>query len=251
MTNLNVVLPADEPALLVHAYLDGELDPANALMVGRQIAADPRLAAELAQTKALREALRDRLPRKTLPPHLLSRVEAAVGLKRPPQRLSWHALAAAAVFAMALGSGSTWFVLHQPASDRIAEAIVDGHIRGLMASPTDVTSSERHTVKPWFNGRIPEAPRVVDLAGEGFPLIGARVDVIGAAPVATLVYGRRKHIISLSAVPDASSGEGAPVPSSTKGYNLVSWRENGISYWAISDLAIGELQAFVRLFKTA
>ena len=174
MTNLNVVLPADEPALLVHAYLDGELDPANALMVGRQIAADPRLAAELAQTKALREALRDRLPRKTLPPHLLSRVEAAVGLKRPSQRLSWHALAAAAVFAMALGSGSTWFVLHQPASDRVAEAIVDGHIRGLMASPTDVTSSERHTVKPWFNGRIPEAPRVVDLAGEGFPLIGAR-----------------------------------------------------------------------------
>ena len=251
MTNLNVAPPADEPALLVHAYLDDELDPANALVVGRQIAADPRLAAELAQTKALREALRDRLPRKTLPSHLLSRVEAAIGLKRPSQRLSWHAMAAAAVLALALGSGSTWFVLHQPASDRIAEAIVDGHIRGLMASPTDVASSERHIVKPWFNGRIPEAPRVIDLAGEGFPLLGARVDVIGATPVATLVYGRRKHIISLSAVPDASPGEGAPVPRSTKGYNLVSWRENGISYWAISDLAIGELQAFVRLFKTA
>jgi anti-sigma factor RsiW len=179
MTNLSVSRPPDDRALLVHAYVDGELDPANALAVGRQIAADPVLAAELARAQALREVLRDGLPRKALPPHLLPRIEAALGLKsvrlkRPQYRQSWQALAAAAVVALALGSGSTWFVLHQPASDRIAEAIVDDHIRGLIAGPTDVKSSERHIVKPWFNGRIPQAPRVVDLAGEGFPLIGAR-----------------------------------------------------------------------------
>ena len=256
MTNLSVSRPPDDRALLVHAYVDGELDPANALAVGRQIAADPVLAAELARAQALREVLRDRLPRKALPPHLLPRIEAAlglksVGLKRPQYRQSWQALAAAAVVALALGSGSTWFVLHQPASDRIAEAIVDDHIRGLIAGPTDVKSSERHTVKPWFNGRIPQSPRVVDLAGEGFPLIGARVDVVGATPVATLVYGRRLHVISLSAVPDAAAGEGAPVPVSTKGYNLVSWSDNGIRYYAVSDLALAELQTFVRLFKAA
>jgi anti-sigma factor RsiW len=245
MTDLSVPRSPDDRALLVHAYVDGELDPANALAVGRQIAADPVLAAELARAQALREVLRDRLPRKALPPHLLPRIEAAVGLK------SWHALAAAAVVALALGSGSTWFVLHQPASDRIAEAIVDDHIRGLIAGPTDVKSSERHIVKPWFSGRIPQSPRVVDLAGEGFPLIGARVDVLGTTPVATLVYGRRLHVISLSAVPDAAAGEGAPVPVSTKGYNLVSWSENGVRYYAISDLALGELQTFVRLFKAA
>jgi anti-sigma factor RsiW len=95
MTSLSVSRPPDDRALLVHAYVDGELDPANALAVGRQIAADPVLAAELARAQALREVLRDRLPRKALPPHLLPRIEAAlglksVGLKRPPYRQSWR-----------------------------------------------------------------------------------------------------------------------------------------------------------------
>jgi anti-sigma factor RsiW len=77
------------------------------------------------------------------------------------------------------------------------------------------------------------------------------VDVVGTTPVATLVYGRRLHVISLSAVPDAAAGEAAPVPVSTKGYNLVSWSDNGVKYYAVSDLALAELQTFVRLFKAA
>jgi len=106
-------------------------------------------------------------------------------------------------------------------------------------------------VKPWFNGRIPQAPRVIDLAPEGFPLIGARVDVIDNTPVPTLVYGRRLHIISLSAIPDEGRGDGAAARRSINGYNVLSWRENGVSYWAVSDLGVGELETFAQLFRKA
>jgi anti-sigma factor RsiW len=239
-------------ALLVHAYSDGELDPANALAVGRQIAADPLLAAELAHINALRRILRERLARPTPPPGLLSRIERAVGLVHARIRPSWRALAASLLLAVALGSGSTWFVLRQGANDRTTEAAVDAHVRGLMAArPTDIESGERHTVKPWFNGRIPQAPRVVNLTQEGFPLLGARIDVIGAAPVPTLVYGRRRHIISLSAIPDTARGEGAAAPRSLNGYNVVTWHDNGIGYRAISDLAAPELEKFANLFRSA
>ena len=129
---------------------------------------------------------------------------------------------------------------------------MDSHVRALMApQPTDVTSSERHTVRPWFNGRIPQSPQVVDLTKEGFPLVGGRVDVIETCPVPTLVYGRRLHLISLSAVLSASSPQGLSVRRSIRGYNLVNWSEDGVDYWAASDLSAGELETFARLFRSA
>ena len=165
---------------------------------------------------------------------------------------SWRALAASGVFAMALASGSTWVALRPVSGDRIAEAVVDSHVRALMApQPTDVTSSERHTVKPWFNGRIPQSPQVVDLTKEGFPLVGGRVDVIETCPVPTLVYGRRLHLISLSAVLSASTPHGLSVRRSIRGYNVVDWSEDGVDHWAASDLGAGELETFARLFRSA
>jgi anti-sigma factor RsiW len=102
----------------------------------------------------------------------------------------------------------------------------------MAPQPTDVTSSERHTVKPWFNSRIPQSPQVVDLTKEGFPLVGGRVDVVDTTPVATLVYGRRLHLISLSAVPSARGYQEVSVRKSIRGYNLVNWSEDGVDYWA-------------------
>jgi anti-sigma factor RsiW len=123
-------------------------------------------------------------------------------------------------------------------------------MRGLMApQPVDVGSSDRHTVKPWFNGRIPEAPRVVDLASEGFPLVGGRVDVIGRTPVPTLVYRRRQHLISLSEAP--ASGTAAMPPGQIAGYNIVSWTDSGVTYWAVSDVAAVDLNAFEKAFRAA
>jgi anti-sigma factor RsiW len=253
MTNAQgTATPMDEPSLLVHAYLDGELDPANSLAIARQIAADPALGAEVERIQALRQAARETLPRESLPPHLRSRIEAAIGRRGPQVHPTWRALAASVVLAMALASGSTWIALRPVSGDHIAEAVVDGHMRALMAQqPTDVTSSERHTVKPWFNGRIPQSPQVVDLTKEGFPLIGGRIDVIDTTPAATLVYGRRLHLISLSAVPSARGYQEVSVRKSIRGYNLVNWSQDGVDYWAASDLNPAELETFARLFQSA
>src|SRR5215470_13481367 len=163
--------------LLVHAYVDDELDPAHTLELEGAIAADPALAAERDHVQALRDLIRDRLARERAPAGLLARIELAVGMRRerprPSPRPSWGALAAAAMIAAVMGSGSTWLTFRSPPSDMTAEMVVASHQRALMApQPIDVSSSDRHTVKPWFNGRIPESPRVVDLTSEGFPLVG-------------------------------------------------------------------------------
>ena len=246
MTDTN---DAADDRLFVHAYLDGELDPANARALERRMAADPALSAEHAQAQALRRALRERLPPKPLPPHLRSRVERAVGMTPARARPSWQALAASVAVALMVASGSTWLAVRPAPGERTAEAVVDGHVRALMApQPIDVASSDRHTVKPWFNGRIAQAPRVVDLARDGFALVGGRIDVVGSTPVATLVYRKRQHLISLSALPvDGRAGARRTI----NGYNLVGWNESGMTYWAVSDLGAGEVDAFVNAFRAA
>ena len=106
-------------------------------------------------------------------------------------------------------------------------------------------------MKPWFNGRIAQAPRVIDLASEGFPLVGARIDVIGTKPVPALVYGRRLHVISLSAIQMADAPTDPTLRRSINGYNLVSWNDGGVTYWAASDLNPAELVTFAKLFRAA
>src|ERR1700757_3158529 len=146
------------------------------------------------------------------------------------------------------GGGAPWLALSPGPPD--ADMVVGNHVRALMAThPVDVGSSDRHTVKPWFNGRIPEAPRVVDLAGEGFPLVGGRIDVIGRTPVATLVYRVRQHLISLSEVPAGRTM--ATSQGQIGGYNIVSWTDNGVAYWAVSDVAAADLDTFAKAFRAA
>jgi anti-sigma factor RsiW len=246
----------DSSVLLVHAYLDGELDPANALSVAQQMGQEPALAAEAERVKELQKLIHDRLPREEAPPALRARIESSIGATRPRPTSSWtqswRALAASVVLAAAVGSGATWLVVDsQQQPTQVAELLVSDHIRALMApEPVDVVSSDRHTVKPWFNGRIPNSPRVVDLAKDDFSLIGGRVDVVGHTPVSTLVYRRAKHLISLTAVP-ADSKSAFSGPTSIDGYNIVRWTENGVNYWAISDLETKELEMFAQLFRTS
>jgi anti-sigma factor RsiW len=244
----------DDPRLLVHAYLDGELDPMHALEVERRLAADPALAAERAQVEALRRVIAERLPREAVPPGLARRIEAAVGARspHPSSHPSWRALAASVALAVFVSSGATWIALRPDSPGATADMIVASHIRALMApQPIDVASSDRHTVKPWFNGRIAEAPRVVDLANEGFPLVGGRIDVIGHVPVPTLVYRHRAHLISLSAVPAGPAAITAAARRAVAGYNVLTWTENGLAYWAVSDLAAADLDAFAKEFRAA
>jgi anti-sigma factor RsiW len=245
--------PDDNSVLLVHAYLDGELDSANALGIAQQMRTEPALATESERVKALQELIHERLPREETPPGLHARIEASVGGLRPPRaKPSWRALAASIALTAMVASSSTWLVVGSQPAITTADSLVSDHIRALMApEPVDVVSSDRHTVKPWFNGRIPNSPRVVDLAKQDFPLIGGRIDVVGQSPVSTLVYRHAKHLISLTAMPAESHFELDMTPRTVNGYNVVHWVENGVSYWAISDVARKELEEFAQLFRTS
>ena len=242
----------DNSVLLVHAYLDGELDPANALEIAQRMSTDPALAAEGERVKALQQLIHERLPREVAPPDLRARIEASVGgHRRARERPSWRALAASIALTAVVASSSTWFITGSEPANTVADTLVSDHIRALMApQPTDVISSDRHTVKPWFNGRIPESPRVVDLAKKDFPLVGGRLDVVGQTPVPTLVYRHAQHLISLTEIPAGSRLEVTITPRTINGYNVVHWTENGVSYWAISDLAASKFEDFAQLFRT-
>jgi anti-sigma factor RsiW len=253
MTHLMI----DEDALLpIHAYLDGELDTMNALAVEQRMSNDATLAAECERIDALKKLMQGHLRREAAPPGLRRRIETAVGTRFPRVRFahtqfSWRALAASIAVTAFVASSSTSMLLAPSRSNLVRDSIVDAHLRSLMASqPIDVASSEQHTVKPWFNGRIPQAPRVVDLAKDQFPLVGGRIDVVAEHPVSSLVYAHRKHLISLTAVPDSGHANSQPVLSVVNGYNVYRWTEDGISYWAVSDVASADLDKFAELFRT-
>jgi anti-sigma factor RsiW len=240
---------SDDPILLVvHAYCDGELDPANALTLERRMAEDPRLAAERDRIVALKRAMTKLRPAAP-PPALRARIERATGMRRPHARPTWSALAASVALAAVVSAGATWSALAPGPASPAADEVLGSHIRSLMAAqPYDVASSDRHTVKPWFNGRTVQSPRVVDLAKDGFPLVGGRVDVIGRTPVPSLVYRYQKHLISVTQTQEP----GTPPPErTTDGYHVIGWTEGGVSYWAVSDVGERELETFVRLFRAA
>ena len=240
----------EDAALRVHAYVDGELDPANALGVEASMAMDPALAAECERIEAFRGLMRDHLPPEAPPPGLRARVEASVGMRRPRLQPSWRALAASIAVVAVVASGATSMVVAPSGISAARDGIVDAHIRSLMASaPIDVASSDRHTVRPWFNGRIPHAPRVVNL-GSDFPLVGGRIDVVGATPVSTLVYSHGKHLISLTAMPAVGHASSTPVLSERGGYNIFRWTDGEVTYWTVSDASARELDKFTELFRT-
>jgi anti-sigma factor RsiW len=240
----------DDRTLLVHAYLDGQLDPAQALQIERELRADPALAAEGERLQALRRVLAEKLARPPVPPGLTRRIETALRLGRASAGPSWRALAASVLIAVVAGSTTTWLAFQPARDDAVAQAVVASHVRALMApQPADVSSSDRHTVKPWFAGRIPQSPRVVELAEQGFPLVGGRVDVVDHAPVPTLVYRHRQHLISLTATPASAGPWSSPRPIA--GYNLLTWSDGDVRYWAVSELAAADLERFASAFRAA
>jgi anti-sigma factor RsiW len=236
--------------LLLNAYIDGELDPAHVLEFERRLAEDSALANERRRIEALRDAMRERLPRETASPALRRRV-AALARPRPfaiNWRAGWAPIAASAATAFAAGSLATFVAIGPVGREPIPELLVASHLRALMATQTvDVASSDRHTVKPWFNGKLPQSPRVVDLAAQGFPLVGGRIDVIGLTPVPTLVYRARLHVISVTALPQSARASAPHQP--IDGYNLVEWTDGQLAYWAVSDLAPPELENFAKAFR--
>jgi len=243
---------SDDPILLVHAYCDGELDPANALALERRMAADPRLAAERDRIVALKRAM-TRLKPAAAPPALRGRIEREVGLRgRPAARPTWSALAASVALAVVVSAGATWSVLAPGPAAFAGDEVLGSHIRSLMAAqPYDVASSDRHTVKPWFAGRIDYAPPVHDLTQEGFPLVGGRLDVIDGRKVAVLVYRHNQHRIALTLWPSSSPGNSAATVRQRDGFAVAEWRHDGFDMHAVADLAPADMKAFATAVDAA
>ncbi len=230
--------------LMLQAYCDGELDAVAMAAFDRRLAANAELRQRRDQLMVLRQHLRA-LPVSDLPPMLESRIKAAVAAPQVSRRWVWQALAASVVAGMVMGSGATLLYQRRQASRQIATQVVGNHIRGVLAQqPFDVASSDRHTVKPWFTARLPESPLVPDLSAAGFVLAGGRVDVVGRTPVATVVYRRGAHVVSLTAL----ASERAVPEAALSGYRSISWHDGGTTYVAVSDLPAADLAGFRRAF---
>ena len=135
-------------------------------------------------------------------------------------------------------------------TDAIVSQVVANHVRSLLAAQlVDVVSSDQHTVKPWFDGKIDFAPEVRDLSANGFPLVGGRLDYLDGKTIAALVYHRNKHPINLFITPAPTSRTPSPTVITRRGYNVFSWTNNGMKYWAVSDLNQTELREFTELFE--
>jgi len=155
---------------------------------------------------------------------------------------------AAAVLLVASLAGSLLFMrsarMPNPV-DFVAEAVVDSHVRALMGEHLfDVRSTDQHTVKPWFLGKLDFSPPVDDLASLGFPLTGGRLDYLAGRPVAALVYTHAQHTINLFVWPETSANVGSPDARSIRGFHVRHWTRGGMSFWAVSDLNDMELDQF-------
>ena len=239
---------------LLSAFADDELDPVRSREVELHVATCARCTAELANRRRLGAALRQDAEYHRAPDVLRARitrnVRASVRIaERPsPARAWWQSLPAAAALVAVIGGLWTAAVLVPAAStrDALTREAVDGHVRSLMASHlTDVTSTDRHTVKPWFAGRIDFSPPVVDFVAQDYPLVGGRLDVIGGRPVAALVYHHRQHVINAFVWPDVH--EEATRSRTLRGYHVVTVRHAGMAWCLVSDLNLGELTALARL----
>jgi anti-sigma factor RsiW len=235
---------------LLAALLDGELDAVRSAEVSQHLHSCADCTRLYDRQRSASLLLREAADYHATPELLTRRLEKSYAAM--PRRRSWAwanaALSAAAtvVFALALG-----LYLRTPSpEDRFAEELVSAHVRSLQPGHLeDVLSTDQHTVKPWFNGRVDFAPPVTDLVTAGFPLLGGRLDYVGGQTVAALVYGYHKHVINVFVCPSKERETEGPESHTLRGYNLVYWSRNGLDFWAVSDAELPALQNFVSLYR--
>ena len=249
-------------ATSLHGYFDGELDAVRAAEFERHLESCSECLAELEAQESLRAALQHAQLRERAPLDLRKKILQSLPKSGAPSRfavsppwqtswrLSWQWLAVAALLLLVVSALGWRLVLDRhdlSAEQGLSAEIVDAHVRSLQPGHlSDVISTDQHTVKPWFNGKVDFAVPVRDFADEGFPLQGGRLEVINAKTVAALIYGRRKHEVNLFVWPETAGDEKA-VASSVRGYQLVCWRKGGMEYWLASDLALPDLEVLQHL----
>ncbi len=256
-------MPADDTHLWyldrLSAYIDGELDAGEALDAAAHLATCEACSTEYTLLLKTVESMHQHLPPLRAPNALRDRVTAAVHTaSAEPRARTFHAArsfrgwaAAAAVIAMigtAYGIGAR---VSAPSAAPI-DAVLTAHIRSLqLGHLTDVVSTDQHTVKPWFTGKLDFSPAVPRLESDGFPLVGGRLDYIANRPVAALVYQRRAHVINVLTYPSESPAAVAPHMETRRGYQIANWSAGGMTYWVVSDLNVDELRTFCTLMREA
>ena len=239
---------------LLNAYSDGELDLVRHLQAEHHLAECTECAEREQGLRALRDAIASAPLYHRAPDALRRRVLAAPEPVRPAtgRRAGWSVVPVAAGLAAAAAVLLTaGVILLRPSPstpDRVTDQVLVAHIRSLQADHlTDVASSDRHTVKPWFRGQLDFSPTVPDLAPQGFPLTGGRLDYVADRPVAALVYLRRQHVINVFVWPAPGTDVEPARRTGRQGFHLVTWHQAGMAYWAVSDLNPEELDAFATL----
>jgi len=246
-------MTCEEARVLLHALIDGELDASHAREVEAHAATCAKCTAELATFRGMRQRLQGQNLRYTAPPMLRKSIDKAVPVTAGTSRRGLlQGFAAGSIVSAAAAASLTFVVLRGDRDSSILGEAVSAHLRSLQADHlTDVLSSDRHTVKPWFNGRIDLAPPVIDLTGQGFTLIGGRLDFIDGKPVAAIVYRRRVHVINLFVMQGIGQVLSAPKLQVIQGFNILRWSDQGFNLMAVSDLAQDELEEFHGKFDSA
>jgi anti-sigma factor RsiW len=247
----------------VPGYLDGELDLVRTIEMEAHLKGCPACAQEMENLKALRAALQRSSLAYAAPAALRERIQSSLRASSAADvqksRIQWPSLnfwqlaGAFAMLALISISGWQWTArLRAPSSDqRIAAEVFSSHVRSLEGNHLmDVVSTDQHTVKPWFDGKLDFSPPVEDLASDGFPLVGGRLDYLENREVAALVYQRRKHIINVFVWPTPTGTSSTQAIESQQGYNIMQWARGGFQFWAVSDVNAQDLADFVRILET-
>lgn len=243
--------------VLIDASLDGELDLVTQLALDEHLAGCADCAAFLRARGQVVQRLRSDAQRFAASPQLRQRIIAALpeeavpaaGPSHRPSRLTKVAWASS--FA-ALAASLVLFLGNPTQPDEMTRDLVAAHVRSLIPDHLiDIPSSDRHTVKPWFNGRVTLSPPVPDLAKDGFVLVGGRLDYVDDHRAAVVVYRRNQHVINLFVWPESGGGIASTRIAARNGYNLVEWTQDGLHYSAVSDVALADLEMFQRLWSQA
>jgi mycothiol system anti-sigma-R factor len=243
----------EHASAVLHGYLDGELDAARASEFERHLESCPECLAALEAQETLRTTLQRAQLHETAPVALRRKIRASLpaASRFNSELLHWPVrwlAVAAAILLLAFVGWRVFPGLNNQGEYQAAE-LVDAHLRSLQAGHlTDVTSTDQHTVKPWFDGRLDFAPPVRDFVNDGFPLQGGRLDVLRGRAVAALVYGRRKHVVNVFVWP-SSAPDTAPRSGSKLGYQWMEWRKGGMEFCAVSDTSAADVEQLQRLIS--
>ena len=244
----------EETEVLVHALIDGELDAGHAREVEAHIEGCAHCAALMKEYQEIRQAIAESDVRYKAPLELRRKIEKALPQPQaaPTRRSVLRGFAMGSAVSAMAATGLVAIVLRNDDEQRIENEVVSAHLRSLQAGHLiDVVSTDQHTVKPWFNGKLDVSPPVIDLTAQGFTLIGGRLDYVNAREIGAVVYKRRQHVINLFVAQTASTERKSAKISTLQGFNIRRWSDRGLNYWAVSDLGADELSEFGDKFESA